>query len=561
MKQKLLKCMGKAIPMLILSMLLCTVAFAQKSITGKVTGPDGQPVSGATVAVKGSNVATSTGADGTFVLTAPNEGTLVISFIGYDVREIPVSGRTDWNIALKERSSSLSEVVVTGYTSQAKKDITGSVAVVNTADLKSIPAANAESQLQGRASGVTVITDNRPGFGASVRIRGIGSFTGDANNPLYVIDGVPADGLGGINPNDIESMQVLKDASAASIYGARASAGVLVITTRKGRQGGAKVSFNSYYGTQNPGDGFNLLNSQEMANLTWNAYKNAGQTPPATQYGGGATPVLPDYILPAGKKIGEVDESTYNLNLDDVNGSTLIAKANKAGTDWYDVITESAPIQNYNLAVSGGADRSRYMMSLDYFDQKSVMLFSYFKRYTFRVNTEFNIKKNIRIGENIQFLISERNDAGNNGEGTELGMAYRNQPIIPVFDIAGNYAGSRAPNLGNAANPYATRDRAKDNRGNNSSLFGNAYLEVDFLKHFTARTSIGGTYGTYDYYSFNFITYENSENNTGNSYTEGSGKNTSWIWTNTLAYKGNFGKHDVSALAGTEAIEDWRTQY
>ena len=556
MKQKLLKCMGKAIPMLIFSMLLCTVAFAQKSISGKITGPGGQPVSGATVAVKGSSVATSTGADGTFMINAPNEGTLVISFIGYDVREIPVSGRTDWNIDLKERTSSLSEVVVTGYTSQAKKDITGSVAVVNTTDLKSIPAANAEAQLQGRASGVTVITDNRPGQGASVRIRGIGSFTGAANNPLYIIDGVPADGLGGINPNDIESMQVLKDAAAASIYGARASAGVLVITTKKGRQGGAKVSFNMYYGTQDPGKGFDLLNSQEMADLTWKAYKNANQTPPATQYGTGANPVLPDYILPAGKKLGEVDESKYNLNLDDVNGSTLIVKANKAGTDWYDVITENAPIQNYNLAVSGGADRSRYMMSVDYFDQKSVMLFSYFKRYTFRVNTEFNIKKNIRIGENIQFLITDDNTTGNNGEGTELGMAYRNQPIIPVFDIAGNFAGSRAPGLGNASNPYATRSRSRDNRGQNSNLFGNLYLEFDFLKHFTARTSIGGTYGNSNYYNFNFITYENSENNTGNSYTEGFNKYNSWIWTNTLAYKNSFGKHDVTALLGSEAIEE-----
>lgn len=548
--------MGKAIPMFILSMLLCSAVFAQKSVAGKVVGPDGQPVAGATVAVKGRNVATSTGADGSFVIDAPAEGTLVISFIGFDVREVPVSGRTDWNLALKERSNSLNEVVVTGYTSQAKKDITGSVAVVNTADLKSIPAANAEAQLQGRASGVTVITDNRPGQGASVRIRGIGSFTGEANNPLYVIDGVPAEGLGGLNPNDIESMQVLKDASAASIYGARASAGVLVITTKKGRQGGAKVSFNSYYGTQNPGNGFNLLKSQEMADLTWLAYDNAGLPRPAGQYGTGPTPRLPDYILPGGKMLGEVDESTYNLDLNDVNGSILIARANKAGTDWYDVITENAPIQNYNLSVSGGADRSRYMMSLDYFDQKSIMINSFFKRYTFRVNTEFSIKKNIRIGENVQFLISEDNTTGNNGEGTELGLAYRNQPIIPVFDIAGNYAGSRAPQLGNSQNPFATRDRAKDNRGHNTSLFGNAYIDVDFLKHFTAHSSIGGTVSNNNYYFFNFITFENSENNTGNSYTEGFGKNRSWIWTNTLSYKNNFGKHDVSALAGTEAIED-----
>lgn len=391
MKQKLLKGMGKAIPMLILMMLLCTVAFAQRTISGKITGPDGSPIAGATVAVKGASTATSTGADGSFVINAPNSSVLVISYIGFDVLEVSTAGRTDFNIGLKEKTNSLNEVVVTGYTSQAKKDITGSVAVVNTADLKSQPAGNAEQQLQGRASGVTVTTDGRPGQGASVRIRGFASFSG-GNEPLYIVDGVPTGGISGLNPNDIETMQVLKDAASASIYGARASNGVIIVTTKKGRQGGAKVAYNMYYGTQNPGKGYDLLNSQEYANAVWAAYKNAGQTPPNTQYGNGATPVLPDYILPGGKKIGEVDESTYNLNLDNVNGSTLIVKANKEGTDWYDVITDNAPIMNHNLTVSGGADRSRYMMSFDYFDQKSIMAFSFYKRYSLRVNTEFNVK-------------------------------------------------------------------------------------------------------------------------------------------------------------------------
>ncbi|HLO80654.1 MAG TPA: SusC/RagA family TonB-linked outer membrane protein, partial [Chitinophagaceae bacterium] len=453
MEQKLLKSWGKTIPMLILSMLLCTVAFAQKTITGKVTGPGGAPISGATIAVKGASTATSTASDGSFSISAPASGTLVISYIGYDVIEVAVANRQDFTVELKERTSTLNEVVVTGYSSQAKKDITGSVAVVNTGDLKSQPAANAESQLQGRASGVTVTTDGRPGQGASVRIRGFASFGG--NEPLYIIDGVPSGGISGLNPNDIETMQVLKDAASASIYGARASNGVIIVTTKKGRQGGAKVSYNMYYGTQNPGKGYDLLNSQEYANAVWAAYKNAGQTPPNTQYGNGATPVLPDYILPGGKKIGEVDESTYNLNLDDVNGSNLIVKANKQGTNWYDVITDNAPIMNHNISVSGGADRSRYMMSFDYFDQKSIMAFSFFKRYTLRVNTEYNVKKNIRIGENLQVSTTENNGSGNNGEGTELGFAYRNQPIIPIYDIAGNFAGSRGPNLGNSANPYA----------------------------------------------------------------------------------------------------------
>jgi len=561
MKQKLLQGIGRAIPMLMVFLLLCTVAFAQRTVSGKVVGADNLPIAGATVAVKGSNLATSTAADGTYSLTVPaDRNTLVVSYVGYDVQEISVSGG-NFNVNLKERTSSLNEVVVTGYTSQAKKDITGSVAVVNTNDLKSIPAANAESQLQGRASGVTVTTDNRPGAGAAVRIRGFASF-GD-NAPLYIIDGVPAGGLGGLNPNDIESMQVLKDAASASIYGARASNGVIVVTTRRGRQGSAKVSYNMYYGTQNPAKGWDLLNPQEFADLTWLSYKNDGTTPPSAQYGNGATPVLPDYILPAGKFEGDpaVDPARYNLNLDDVNGSYLIHRANKSGTDWYDEITRNAPIMNHNIAVSGGADRSRYMMSLDYFDQDAIIIESFYKRYTFRVNTEFNVKKNLRIGENLQVLVSEDNSVqnnGNNGEGTEIGFAYRNQSIIPVYDIKGNFGGSRGTNLGNSQNPVANRIRSRDNRGQNTSLFGNVYAELDFLRNFTARTSFGGQLNYGNYYYFGFKTYENSENNTTNNYTEGFNRFRSWTWTNTLQYRNVFAdKHEVNALIGTEAIEEW----
>ena len=560
MKKRLLKGMGRIVPMFLFMLLLTAVAFAQRNVSGRVTAPDGSPIVGATVAVKGSNVAVSTGSDGSYTISVPNDGVLVVSYIGYESQEFAAASRGDFNVRLASRTNSLSEVVVTGYQSQAKKDITGSVAVVNSADLKSIPAANAESQLQGRASGVTVITDARPGVGASVRIRGFASF-GD-NQPLYIIDGVPAGSLAGINPNDIESMQVLKDAAAASIYGARASNGVIIVTTKKGRQGGAKVSYNMYYGTQNPGKGYDpqLLNPQEYADLTWLAYKNSGSTPPSAQYGSGATPILPDYILPGGAKEGDprVNPNLYNLNLDDIGGSYLIHKANKTGTKWYDEVTQTAPIMNHNISVSGGSqDRSRYMMSFDYFDQKAMTIYNYFKRYTLRVNTEFNVKKNIRIGENFQVLVSDNNTTGNNSEGSALGMSFRSLQIIPVKDIAGNWAGSRGPNMGNAQNPVANQYRARDNRGQDLALFGNLYAEADFLRHFTARTSIGGQMSYGNYYFFNFKTYELAENNTGNGYTEGFNRFRSWTWTNTLAYKNNWGKHDLNALVGTEAIEEW----
>lgn len=504
---------ARQLVVLTLFVLFSLNALAQKRITGKVSGPDSKPVYGATVAVKGTNIATSTGADGSYsIVMPPNTDVLVFSYVGYELSESSAKDASTVDVVMKTQTTSLNEVVVTGYSSQAKKDITGSVAVVNTEDLKAIPAANAESQLQGRAAGVTVTTSNRPGDGASVRIRGFASFT--ENQPLVIVDGVPGS-LGGINPNDIESMQVLKDAATASIYGSRASNGVIIVTTKKGRQGSAKVSYNMYYGRAVPGDGFTtLLNPQEMADLAWLAKKNIGGALTHDQYGTGATPRLPDYIL-AGTRSGvmegdpDVDPSKYNLNIDNVSGSYLIVRANKAGTDWYDAITESAPMTNHNINISGGADKSRYLFSFDYLDQKGIVLYNFYKRYSARINTEFNVKKNIRIGENLLVTYAVSNGAGLNDEGTEIANTYRQQTIIPIYNINGDFGGSRGANLGNGSNPFATRVRSQDNRNHGYSIFGNAYAEVDFLKHFTARTSFGGTFTNNNYYNYTFQTYEN----------------------------------------------------
>lgn len=548
--------------------LVCLLLFSnlliaqQKTITGKVTDANNQPVSGATVTVRGTTIGTYTDDDGNFTITVPSSrSTLLVSNIGYEFREVSITGNSV-SVSLIPKSTTLNDVVVTGYSSQARKDITGAVSVVKVDDLKSIPSANAEQQLQGRAAGVTVTTSGVPGAGAFVRIRGFSNF--GQNSPLYIIDGLPSGGIGGLNPNDIESMQVLKDASAASIYGARAATGVIIVTTKKGRQGAARVSYNSYYGTQDPGKGFtNLLNPTEMAQVTWNAYNNAGQTPPNNQFGSGSKPVLPDYIL-AGASGGlfegnpAVDPAKYKLDLDNVGGSYLIMRANKEGTNWYDEITDHAPIMNHNISVSGGAHKSRYMFSLDYFKQNGILIHNFYKRYTARINTEFTVKNNIRIGENLQINYREDNTPGNNNEGTEIAFSYRQQPIIPVYDIMGNFAGTRAPGLGNGTNPVASRIRAKDNRGQGTSFGGNVYAEVDFLKHFTARSSFGGQLSNGNYYFFNFITYENAENNTGNSYTEGFDRFRTWTWTNQLTYRNTINTvHNIQALIGTEAIEEW----
>ncbi len=538
--------------------LFSTVAFAQRTVSGTVTA-NNQPVVGASVTVRGTNIGTTTDEQGRFTITVPNnQSILVVSYVGFENREIAVGTQSSIDLSLTQTGSTLNEVVVTGYTSQARKDISGSVAVVKVGDLKSVPSSNAEQQLQGRASGVTVISSGVPGAGASVRIRGFASFGG--NEPLYIVDGVPVGGLSGLNPNDIESMQVLKDAASASIYGARASNGVIIVTTRKGRPGGAKVSYNAYYGRQDPGKGFtNLLNPQEMAELDFLANRNAGLKPNA-MYGTGDKPVLPDYTLPTGAKEGDprVNPSLYNLDLNNISGSYLITQANKAGTNWYDEITNNAPIMNHNIALSGGAERSRYLFSFDYFDQKGIVVFNYFKRFTARVNTEFNIKNNIRIGENIQISNTRGNGVGNNNEGTEIAMAYRIQPIITVYDIMGNFAGTRGQGLGNAHSPYANRFRAQYNQNQDFNIFGNMYAEVDFLRSFTVRSSIGGQVNNGNYFFFSPKTYERSENQEGNSFTEGFSRFRSWTWTNLLTFRNTIaGVHDITALVGTEAVEDW----
>ena len=536
----------------------------QKTVSGRVTDAKNEPLVGASVTVKGTNTGTTTDESGRFTLSVPNDqAVLIVSYVGLDTKDVTVKGVTNMDVSLGSTGSTLNEVVVTGYSSQARKDITGSVSVVKVEDLKSVPSSNAESQLQGRASGVTVTSTGVPGASPTVKIRGFSNF--GANSPLYVVDGVPTGDLRGLNPNDIESMQVLKDAASASIYGSRAAQGVIIVTTKRGRQGLAKVSYNSYYGQQDPGKGFtNLLNPQEQAELLFLAYQNSpGQTRPTNQYGTGSKPILPDYIL-AGSTGGlfegdpRVDPAKYRLNIDDPGSAYLIVKANKEGTNYFDEITNRAPIMNHNLAVSGGANKSRYLFSLDFFDQKGILIHNFYKRYTSRINSEFSIKNNIRLGENLQVSYTEDNTPGNNNEGTEIAFSYRNQAIIPVYDIMGNFAGTRGPGLGNGQNPVASRIRAKDNRGQNMALFGNIYAEVDFLRHLTARSSFGGQMNSGNYYFFTNRTYERSENNSGNSYREGFNRFRSWTWTNQLTYKNVFNSvHDITAVAGTEAIEEF----
>ena len=536
--------------------LLCCIflspqVFAQqKTITGKVTNAkDNSPVGLATVSVKGTKVAVSTGANGEFSINVPDgKSTLVISSIGYGTDEVSISGRSTVIVSLNETTSSLNEVVVTGYTAQKKKDITGAVAVVNMKDFKQVPAGTGEEALQGRASGVTIISSGQPGAASDIRIRGITAFGNNA--PLVIVDGVRGD-LHNINIPDIESMQVLKDASAA-IYGVAGSNGVIIITTKRGKSGKAKFSYDAYYGRTTQGKGFDMANTQQEADAIFLQQRNSGiANPSSIQFGSGANPVIPDYITPTKSFEGDpnTDPSTYNIN------SNQITKINKIGTNWYNEITRNAPVQQHNISVSSGSDRSSYFFSLGYLDQQGIAKFQYNKRYSLRANTQFNIKDKVRIGENAYIFYKQNPTYGNQGEGSPFTTVYRESAAIPVYDIMGNFAGTKSNDFGNSRNPYADMYRTKDNKGAEVSIQGNVYAEADILKHFTARSSFGGTLSNGYNYSFGYVGYENAEGNTGaNSFSEGANYDNQWTFTNTLAYNNTFGDHSVKVLLGTEAV-------
>jgi len=524
--------------------------FAQKSVSGTITnGKDKLPVPGATVSIRGSQTATQTDANGAFKITVPSEKSiLVVTAIGFETQELSVSGKTTVSAELKETSLALNEIVVTGYTSQRKKDITGSVAVVNVGNLKSVPSGTTESLLQGQAPGVTVINSGVPGGGSTVRIRGITSVGG--NDPLVIIDGTPGS-MHDLNVNDIESMQVLKDAGAAAIYGVRGSNGVVVITTKKGRSGKAKINYDGYIGTQRPNkEGFRMANTMETALAVQQSFINSGVTPANKQYGSGTTPVIPKYITPTASNTA--DPTKYALY------TNQVTEANQQGTDWFHEIFKPATMQSHSLSVSTGSDRSTFYMSLGYLNQQGTLITTYLKRYSARINSTFNVNNRIRIGENIYAFYKQNPGFTNQNEGNAISHSYRENPIIPVYDIKGNFAGTGSQGLGNAQNPVANLMRSKNNKGNDWQVTGNAFAEVDLLKHLTLRTSFGGTIDNYYYNSFSYTAYENAENNKNpNSFQENFGYNSSWTWNSTANYTNNFGDHSIKVLVGTEAISNY----
>jgi len=536
-----------------------------------VTNNFGAPLFGATVALHGARIAVTTLSDGSFTLSANTGDVLEVSFVGYRSQQLKIANETNVKIVLHASMVSLDEVVITGYTAQRVKEITGSVSIVKPKELISIPAGQVSQMLQGRVPGLTVISSGMPGAQSTVRLHGIGNL-GDVN-PLYIIDGVQGN-IDNLNPNDVESVQVLKDAGAYAIYGVRGANGVIVITTKNGKQGKTKITYDFYMGTMRPyKNNPDLLNPQETADLAWIAYKNSGHVgangnPNDPLYGNGPAPVLPDYFI-AGQNVGLpansplVDPSLYNIDFDNPPLYQIV-EANKTGTDWYHELFKPAFSHNHSLTVSGANEKNKYLLSFGYLDQQGTFLNTYLKRYTTRINTEFAVGNNFRIGENVQLTYRDNPIvAAESGDPTDndLFRSVVAHPLLPIYDIKEGWAHF----LNNGFfydNPVALRTQAKDDKTNYWEIFGNVFAEVDFLKSFTLRTSFGGNLINYNSYNFTAYTYGGLSSGVPDNYFfESSGYRRSWTWTNTAKYSKEFGDaHRINALIGTEALDNYNRE-
>lgn len=537
--------MRKTITFLIVFLLLgVTTTFAQNiTVKGTVIDQTGEHLPGVSVLVKGMTAGSVTDVNGNFSISAPSNAVLTFSYIGYKTQEVPVSGQSLLKITLQATASDLSEVVVIGYGTQKKAVVTGAISQVNAADLEDQQVIRVDDALRGRAAGVVVQqSSGAPGSGPSILIRGSNSLTN--SSPLYVIDGVIWDngGYDLVNPNDIESIDVLKDASAA-IYGSRASNGVILITTKKGKQGPSKVTYDFYYGTQNVMKKLDMANATQYATLRNESVTNDG----------GAAPFA--------------NPSQYGV-----------------GTNWQDVIFGSAPIMQHTLALSGANETSSYYTSLGYLDQKGIVMpdQSDYKRMNIKVNTSYTPKKWLAFGENFSYAYTRSTTFFNtNSEfGGPLSDAINLDPITPVLAtnigalpnaaiynqnaayIVRNTAGvpyGISPYVANEiGNPLAVMQTVNGNYNWSHNLVGDVYAQIEPVKGLKIRTELAGKQAFYGTESFQPLYYINSliQNETNTQQNRSSNQNLEWNWDNTISYGKTINKHTFNVLLGTSAEEE-----
>lgn len=511
---------------------LPSLVFAQTTaVSGVVTDGSREPIPGVSVLEKGTTNGTITDVDGKYVFTLKNAtAVLVFSMVGMTSQEKPVKAGDQADVVMIEDVWQLEQVVVTGYSSQKKADLTGAVSVVNMKDITSIPVGNVLSSLQGRVAGMNITTDGTPGgVNTSTLIRGRTTF--DNNSPLYVIDGIMTrDNIAQIiSANDIESIQVLKDAASASIYGTQASNGVIIITTKRARKGEIRVDFESSLTAQTYNSPITMLNTQQWGEVYWKAYQNIGLQPSHDLYGNGATPVIPEYI--------------YN-----VEGEPHIRSGN---TDWAKEIYHTALMQNYTVTLARGTDNGSSLLSFNYLDHDGLIKHTNFTRFNTRLTSDYHFLNNrLRIGENI--AVNRWTEILKSSGIEELVIAQH--PIIPVYDEEGGYAGPTY-GIGDKPNPVRLMDNEKNNRREYWRIFGNGYVEVEPIKDLVLKTNFGINY--YNAFTSAFIPkwHEGNRSVDKNELTVANNYSREWVWSNTLAYNININKHSASFLGGVEAKE------
>lgn len=506
-------------------------SYAQ-SVSGTVSDADG-PLPGANVIVLGTSNGVVTDFDGNYTIdNVTSDAVLQFSFVGYVAKEVSVNGQSVINVTMIDDANQLDEVVVIGYTSQTRGDITGSVASVDMDEAMKMPVVNAAEALQGRVTGVTVTNAGSPGAAPKITIRGFG--TSNNTDPLYIIDGVQTDDaniLNSIDPADIDQMNVLKDA-AASIYGARASNGVIIVTTKSGgyNMDRSILSFDIYSGISEASNLPDLLNPEQHGNMIWESLANDGFALEHPQYGTGPSAVVPDKL----------------------QGVPVSVTIPNGGTYWPGAITQTAPTTNVSLSLQNGTESGKSFMSVNYLTRDGVLKYTGFERMTTRINSEFKIKDIVRIGEHMNVAYSNTNSRN------DLEMALRVNPLIPTHDDDGNFAGSYAASaqIGNSNNPLANLYRAKDNYGKSLRVFGDVYAGIDILDGLTFKTTLGFNLSNWDARSFSPLNPEHSEPVSTNTLTVTDNSSFGWNWTNILNYRKSFGDHNINALVGVEAVKN-----
>ncbi|MCH5318946.1 MAG: TonB-dependent receptor [Paramuribaculum sp.] len=521
--------MKKQVLSALIFLLTAFIVHAQENITvnGTVLSKvDGDPLMGVTVICESNTtIGVSTDFDGNFTLEVPKGSNLKFSYIGF--KPMVLKAEPQMTVEMDEDGAVLEEVVVVGYSTEKKADLTGSVSVVKMKDVSDTPTGNVLQALQGRVAGMNVSTDGTPGgLSTGVSIRGNSSFRGDANGPLYVIDGVMTrDNPGTIlNSNDIESIQVLKDAASASIYGAQAANGVVIITTKRAGAGEARVTFDATLTLQKYRSGLDLLDAYQWGEVYWSAYKYAhgGATPESAIYGNGPTPQL----------------QAYN----NLNGISVSPQS----TNWEDIIHRTALMQTYTVGLSKGTENGTSSMSLSWLDHDGVVKGTNYQKVNSRFSTDYGfINNRLKAGGNVAINWWRAHYMPDGAEEN----AVKQHPAKAVYDSEGNYNDAITGELGDAPNMMRLIEINSNNKHEYWRIFGNAYLQIEPIKNLIVRTNFGVNY----YSEMNKTFMPESLRDPINSLNQSTAKTTDWVWSTTGQYNRDFGKNSIMALLGFES--------